>query len=92
MLKALIFATFLALAALPTASATVDPCEKYGVCLQECNGNGVCVVVWQPPGAVCGGVGFGLQGVGACANYPAGCVQVQYGFNREYVCTTATLS
>jgi len=90
MWKALIVTALIAMAAVPTASAAADICTKFHVCT-KCDGNGVCVVVWRDATGVCGGVGFGLQGVGACANSPAGCATVIFGFNRESVCTTFSL-
>lgn len=82
MYRALVLTLLLTATFVPTlASATVDPCDRYGVC------------VYQDVGTdqVCAGVGLGLQGVGACADVEDLCARVSVGFNREEVCAGATI-
>lgn len=61
----------------PAASATVDVCEKYTVC------------VYQDVGTdqVCAGVGLGMQGTVVCADVEDQCARILVGFNREEVCS-----
>lgn len=90
MRAALLLSILVALAAIPIASASADLCTKFHVC-SECDGNGVCVVVWSDANGVCAGVGFGLQGVGACADAADGCATLIVGFNREPICAVVSL-
>jgi hypothetical protein len=70
----------LLLASVPMAAAKPD----IPVGVNDCDGNNVCVIVWQEP--LCAGVGFGLQGVAACADATTLCATLIVGFNRESVC------
>lgn len=88
MRTALILSILLLTTLVPAATAARDLCDF--VCLNECTGGNVCVGVRTSPD-VCAGVGFGLQGMGACVRPASNCVSVQFGFNREDVCAFISL-
>ena len=86
MLRASLLSMLLLATALPLATAAVDPCETYGVCVVK--------RVEAEPLYACGGVALGTGfGYVACA-YDDGaghpCVKYTFGFRWENLCDAIT--
>lgn len=60
----------------PTAAATADLCERYGIC----------PILRVGDDYVCAGVGLGLQGIAACGDVGDLCARVLVGFHQDQVC------
>ena len=81
MLRATVLSLLVLASFAPMATASVDVCQKYDVCHR---------VVAQPdPLLVCGAVGLGYQGVGACVLEDANgglCARYAVGYAMREVC------
>lgn len=92
MWKAFTLGLLLAATLVPSLSAaSTDLCGQL-VCVNGCDGGNICVVATQSGNWVCAGVGFGLQGVAACADPVDRCLLVSEGIDRTSVCIPTTLS
>jgi hypothetical protein len=86
MIRTVLLAALVTLAAVPLAVATSGgPICVFG-------DGGICAGAWSSNAGTCAGVGFGLQGAGACTNNASPlCAFVFVGFNRFGACSLGEL-